>query len=106
MIKVEVINDDFTLERFNELKNIVRKSKEEKGKLFKGDTFECSEELCDYLSGNNPLNKKVVKIIEVEPKKEIAKKELEKAVEDISKAIDKDIEIVEVKTKPKKKNKK
>ena len=106
MIKVEVINDDFTLERFNELKNIVRKSKEEKGKLFKGDTFECSEELWDYLSGNNPLNKKVVKIIEVEPKKEIAKKELEKAVEDISKAIDKDIEIVEVKTKPKKKNKK
>lgn len=70
MIKVEVINEDFTLERFGELKNIVRKNKEEKGKLFKGDVFECSEELCDYLSGNNPLKKAVVKIIEIKPKKE------------------------------------
>ena len=70
MIKVEVVNEDFTLERFGELKNIVRKNKEEKGKLFKGDVFECSEELCDYLSGNNPLKKAVVKIIEVEPEKE------------------------------------
>ena len=68
MIKVEVINEDFTLERFNELKNITRKSKEEKGKLFKGDTFECSETMVDYLTGNNPLNKVVVKVIEVEPK--------------------------------------
>ena len=67
MIKVEVINEDFTLERFNELKNITRKSVEEKGKLFKGDTFECDEKMVDYLTGNNPLNKVVVKVIEVEP---------------------------------------
>jgi hypothetical protein len=71
MIKVEVINEDFTLERFNELKNITRKSVEEKGKLFKGDTFECDEKMVDYLTGNNPLNKVVVKVIEVIPKKEI-----------------------------------
>ena len=70
MIKVEVINEDFTLERFNELKNITRKSVEEKGKLFKGDTFECDEKMVDYLTGNNPLNKVVVKVIEVEPEKE------------------------------------
>lgn len=69
MIKVEVINEDFTLERFNELKNITRKSVEEKGKLFKGDTFECDEKMVDYLTGNNPLNKVVVKVIEVKPKK-------------------------------------
>lgn len=70
MIKVEVINENFTLERFNELKNITRKSVAEKGKLFKGDTFECDEKMVDYLTGNNPLNKVVVKVIEVEPEKE------------------------------------
>lgn len=101
MIKVEVINDDFTLARFNELKNIVRKSKEEKGKLFKGDTFECSEELCDYLSGNNPLNKKVVKIIEVEPKKQ-----LEEVVEDPKEEISTDVEVIEIEEKPTKNKKK
>lgn len=80
MIKVEVINEDFTLERFNELKNITRKSVAEKGKLFKGDTFECDEKMVDYLTGNNPLNKVVVKVIEVEPIK--AKKELVKPLEE------------------------
>jgi hypothetical protein len=69
MIKVEVINEDFTLERFNELKNITRKSVAEKGKLFKGDTFECDKKMVDYLTGNNPLNKVVVKVIEVVPEK-------------------------------------
>lgn len=68
MIKVEVINEDFTLKKFDELKNIIRKSEEEKGKLFKGDIFECDEEMVDYLTGNNPLNKVVVKVIEIMPK--------------------------------------
>lgn len=96
MIKVEVINEDFTLERFNELKNITRKSVEEKGKLFKGDTFECDEKMVDYLTGNNPLNKVVVKVIEVEPVKEAPKVE----------ALTDNEELI-VKTKPKnKKNKK
>lgn len=72
MIKCEVINDDFTLKKFDELKNIKRKneSKNQKGKLYVGDIFECSKEMADYLTGNNPLNKVVVKVIEVEPKKE------------------------------------
>lgn len=68
MIKVEVINEDFTLKKFDELKNIIRKSKEEKGKLFKGDIFECDEKMVDYLTGNNPLNKVVVRVIEIMPK--------------------------------------
>ncbi len=68
MIKVEVINEDFTLKKFDELKNIIRKSEEEKGKLFKGDIFECDEEMVDYLTGNNPLNKVVVRVIEIMPK--------------------------------------
>ena len=67
MIRVEVINEDFTLQKFDELKNIVRKGREEKGKLFIGDTFECTKEMADYLNGNNALNKSFIKIIEVIP---------------------------------------
>ena len=72
MIKCEVINDDFTLKKFDELKNIKRKdkSKNQKGKLYIGDTFECTQEMADYLTGNNAINKVVVRIIEIEPKKE------------------------------------
>lgn len=106
MIKVEVINEDFTLERFGELKNIVRKNKEEKGKLFKGDVFECSEELCDYLSGNNPLKKAVVKVIEIKPKKEIKEETPKVKVEvniDSKKVAEK---IIEVQDKPKSTKKK
>ena len=76
MIKVEVI-DDFTLGRYNELKNVVRKSKDEYGRLFIGDVFECTEEMAEYLTGKNHLGRAFVKVIEVipakveEPKKEI-----------------------------------
>lgn len=66
MIKVEV-KEEFTLRKFDELKNIVRKSKEEKGRLFVGDIFECDKDMAEYLTGNNPLNKTVVKVIEVIP---------------------------------------
>ena len=70
MIKCEVV-EDFTLERFKELNNIKRKNKNVNGKLFIGDTFECNKAMADYLTGNNPLNKVVVKVIEFEPKKVI-----------------------------------
>ena len=50
MIKVEVI-EKFHLDRFNELKNIVRKNKEnnEAGELYIGDTFECDQNMAKYL---------------------------------------------------------
>ena len=73
MIKVEV-TEDFTLEKFNELKNIIRKTKGQEGKLFIGDTFECDEKMADYLTGNNPINRAVVKVIEVIPEKENTEK--------------------------------
>ena len=71
MIKVEVV-EEFNLKAFGELKNIERFNpmKKEKGKLYLRDTFECSKEMCEYLTGSNPLNKVVVKVIEVEPKVE------------------------------------
>lgn len=66
MIKVEVI-EKFSLERFNELENLERAKQDAPGKLNVGDKFECSKELADYLLGDNPLKKTVVKVIEVKP---------------------------------------
>lgn len=60
MIKVEVI-EKFTLERFGELKNIERVRLETPGRLNVGDKFECEKELAEYLLGNNPIKRPVVK---------------------------------------------
>ena len=70
MIKVETI-EKFGLEKFDELKNIVRKdpTKNEEGKLYVGDTFECTEDMAEYLTGNNALNKVVIRVLEVIPEK-------------------------------------
>ena len=68
MIKCEVIKE-FTLEKFDELKNVERKRIDVKGKLFVEDTFECTKEMAEYLTGKNKDNVVVVKIIEVIPEK-------------------------------------
>lgn len=70
MVKCEVV-ERFTLGRFDELKNIQRKSIDTKGELYVGDTFECSDDLAQYLTGNNPAGKVVVKVIEVIPNEPI-----------------------------------
>lgn len=111
MIKVEVI-EEFCLARFNELKNIERVAKEEKGKLFKGDKFECTKDLADYLLGQNKLNRPVVKVIEVEPeiklthgdkiKENVIPLDKEK-LEEISEKIEKHIQIKPSKKKKSKK---
>ena len=71
MIKVEVI-EEFTLAKFDEIKNIVRSksTKNEYGRLYVGDIFECKEDMAKYLTGENAKNKIVVKILEVIPIKE------------------------------------
>lgn len=69
MIKVEVTKE-FTLKDFDKLKNIVRKTVNEKGKLFVGDEFECDNTMFEYLTGNNPNEDVVVKLIEIIPEKE------------------------------------
>lgn len=98
MIKCEVIIDNFTLGRFDELKNIIRENKKEKGKLFKGDIFECTKEMAEYLTGNNALNKAVVKVVEVMPEKKIPVGE---SVQPIEKVIEAKIKEVEKNVKPK-----
>ena len=78
MFKVEVL-EEFTLGRFDELKNIQRKGKEEKGKLFVGDIFECSQEMTDYLLRDNALKRAFVRIVEIIPEKK-AQKAIDEAV--------------------------
>ena len=73
MIKVEVI-EEFTLNEFNKISNLHRKLLNVEGRLFVGDRFECDEKMVDYLTGNNKQGKVVVKVKELEPKKEIKNK--------------------------------
>ncbi len=75
MIKCEVIKE-FTLGKFDELKNIERARIDVKGKLFVGDKFECDKEMCKYLLNEtpNPANEVFVKVIEVAPE-EVKKEE-------------------------------
>lgn len=80
MIKC-VVTEDFNLREFAKLKNIVRKARNVEGKLFVGDTFECDEDMAEYLTGKNPLNKIVVKVIEVKVKEAKIVEEKEETTE-------------------------
>ena len=98
MVKVKVI-EKFTLQNFKELQNVSKVAQRKENEFNIGDTFECDEKMVDYLTGNNPLKKQVVEIIEVKPKEE--KEEFEEEA----------VERIEEETKPKatfkkKKNKK
>lgn len=87
MIKVIVIAD-FTLGKFNELKNIERANpnKKEDGHLYVNDIFECTEDMAKYLIQNNSEKRAFVKIIEVIPEeKPKATKKVEKVEENIEK---------------------
>ena len=64
MIKVRAL-EQFYFGRYNEIRNIVRKNRNENGRIFEGDVFECTKEIADYLCGGNSLNKSVVEIVEV-----------------------------------------
>lgn len=66
MIKCEVI-ENFTLEKFNQLENVKKVEIRKDNEFGVGDSFDCTEKMADYLTGNNDLNKTVVKVIEVVP---------------------------------------
>lgn len=90
MIKCEVIKD-FTLAKFDELKNIERKGADVYGALKVGDTFECEKEMAEYLTGNNPIKEVVVKILEVEPIEETTEpvnEEIEETIEEVIEPIE------------------
>lgn len=88
MVKLEA-TQEFTLARFNELKNIQRRSiTPNDGRILVGDTFECEKDLADYLLGGNAKRVVVAKLVEIipeelpkEPKKAPEKAEQEQKVE-------------------------
>lgn len=102
MIRVEVI-ENFNLGRFKEIQNLERVSKNQDGKLFRGDKFVCSKDLGDYLMGKNAIGRPFVKLIEIIP--EIPKKEPKIETKEEIKS-DIEIKIEPKKTVKKKKNKK
>ena len=84
MLKVEVI-EPFTLGKFKELQNIVRASVDTPGQLNVGDTFECTEEMGDYLMKTNAKGRAFVKVLEVIPAKNTIKTET-KTIKEVKKA--------------------
>lgn len=75
MVKCEVL-EKFTLGnnpkfKFEDLIELQRKdiNKDNYNVLYVGDRFICNDEMALYLSGKNPINKVVVKAIEVTPNK-------------------------------------
>lgn len=81
MIKVEVI-EDFRFGEYDEIKDtLVSKTNAQQGRLFAGDIFDCNKEIADYLLGNNPIKRAVVKVLEIIPeKKEVIKEEIKKEI--------------------------
>ena len=61
-----VVTQRFTLNDFDKIKIIKRKSIDTKGSLYIGDIFECDEAMARYLLGETD-DKPVVKVIEIKP---------------------------------------
>lgn len=90
MVKVEAIID-FLYSNFDKVKNLVRKDKEQDGKIFKGDIFEVDKKEADYLLGNNAKSLIAIKVLEIM-----------EAIPDVLTIVEEEKEEI----KPKKKNKK
>lgn len=90
MVKVEAIID-FLYSKFDKVKNLVRKDKEQHGKIFEGDVFEVDKKEADYLLGNNAKSLIAIKVLEIM-----------EAMPDVLTIVEEEKEEI----KPKKKNKK
>ena len=76
MFKVKALQE-FTYGSFNKIKNLERHNKEKnkEGTLYAGDTFECTEKMAQYLTGEcGYVLVKVIEIIPEEIKEEKPKK--------------------------------
>ena len=83
MVKVEA-TETFTFKDYGKVQ-IVTKKGERPNEFQQGDTFVCDDETAEYLGGKNPLNKSVVKIVEVIPKEKPEKKPDKKPKKKITK---------------------
>lgn len=69
MVKAEVI-ETFTFKDYAKLE-IITKRGNKPNEFQKGDVFICDDETAKYLSGKNPLNKKVINVFEIIPESKI-----------------------------------
>ena len=80
MIKVRTIMP-FTLKDYNKLSNVKKLFNRDLDAFDVGDTFECDEEMAQYLTGKNTKNLVAVEIVEVIPDvKETEQKEIKKEI--------------------------
>ena len=105
MIKCEVI-ENFTLEKFEQLKNVEKVMNRKNNEFGVRDTFECDKEMADYLLGNNVFKKTVVRVIEVEPEFIKRNDEIKVKKENIEVVVNKNEIAKELKPKKKKTSKK
>lgn len=98
MIRLQA-TEDFTLKRFSEISKMERANvnKDDNGKVFKNDIFECNENLAEYVCGKNPLNRAVANILEVRPEVSAIS---QSPVEEIKKVEEVKVETAEYKTTP------
>lgn len=77
MVRLKV-TEDFDLGKFDELKEIVRTNamNDTKGHLYINDMFLCTQEMAEYLTGNNKYKKAFAEVIEVIPDKKEAEEEI------------------------------
>lgn len=68
-VKVEA-TETFTFKDYDKVE-IITKRGNKPNEFQRGDTFICDEETAMYLSGKNPLKKKVVDVLEIMPYGEI-----------------------------------
>lgn len=81
MVRVKAI-EPFTLGKFNELKEIVRANPQnaKDGELYKNDMFLCTQEMAEYLTGNNKYKKAFAEVIEVIPDVIIDKEKVKESI--------------------------
>lgn len=81
MVRLKV-TEDFDLGKFDELKELVRANamNDIKGHLYINDMFLCTQEMAEYLTGNNKYNRTFAEVIEVIPDVKIDKEELKETI--------------------------
>lgn len=81
MVRLKV-TEDFDLGKFDELKELVRFNamNDTKGHLYINDMFLCTQEMAEYLTGNNKYNRTFAEVIEVIPDVIIDKEEVKESI--------------------------
>ena len=100
MVKVQALQE-FTYGNFKNITNLVRNdvNKNQEGKLYAKDTFECTKEMAEYLTGK--CGYVLVKVIEVIPEEVPTIKNVEEKIEEIKESAKEEVKKTTKKRKKK-----